>query len=110
MVLNHVADRSRLIVKPSAALYSEVFCHRDLDALDKIAIPKGLHKSVGEAECQHVVHCSFAKIVIDAEDISFLEGPKQDLVEFLRRSEVMSERFFHDDSRAPPAVRCGQIG
>src|ERR1700739_3103139 len=109
MVLDHVADGARLIVKSPAALYSEVLRHRDLDALDVVAVPKSLDKSVGKAKRQHVVDCSLAKIMANAEDRSFLEGPKQDLVQFLRRCEVMADRLFHDDSRSPPAVRSGQV-
>src|ERR1700741_1732794 len=109
MVLDHVADRSSLIVKAPAALYPEVLSHRDLDALDVVAVPKGFDKGVGKAERQHVVDCSLAKIMVNTEDVSFVEGPKQDLVQFLRRCEVIAERLFHDDSRPPPAVRSGQV-
>src|SRR5262249_42757933 len=47
VVLDDVADCSSLVIEAAAALDSKVLCHRDLDALDKIAVPKGLHKSVG---------------------------------------------------------------
>src|ERR1700752_2760154 len=109
MVLDHVTDGSRLIVKSAAALYPEVLRHRDFDALDVVAVPEGLDKSVGKAERQHVVDCSLAKIMIDTEDVSFVEGPKQDLVQFLGRCEVMAERLFHDDPRTLPAVRSGEV-
>src|SRR5215471_5139797 len=96
MVLNHVADGSSLVIKTAATLYSEVFRHRELDALDVIAAPKGFHKSIGEAERQHIVHSALSKIVVDAEDVAFIEGPEQNLIQFLRRGQIVPEGLFHN--------------
>src|ERR1700756_1282123 len=104
MVLDHVADCSGLIIETAAALHPEVLCHLDLDALDEIAVPKGLHESVGKPERQDIVDCSLTQVMINAKDVSFVKGAKQNLVQFLRRSEVMPEGLFHDDSGAAPAV------
>src|SRR5215470_9458917 len=109
MVLDHVADCSSLIVKPSAALNPEVFRHRNLDALDVVAVPKRFHKCVGEAESQYVVDRALTQVVVDSEDIAFVKSPKQNPVQFLSRCEVVAERFLHDDSRSPSAVRRGQM-
>src|SRR5215471_17869090 len=104
MVLDHVADRSSLIVKSSPALHAEVLCHRDLNALDVIAVPKRFHKRVGEAERQNIVHSALAEIVVDAKDVGFIECPKQNSIQFLRRCEVMAERLFHNDASASSTV------
>src|SRR5579864_1873933 len=97
MVLDHVANGTRLIVKTPTALYAEVLCHRDLDALDVVAVPKGFDKSIGKAERQDVVDCSLAQIMVNTVDVAFVERPKQNLVQFLRRRQIMPEWFLYDD-------------
>src|ERR1700722_1513667 len=109
MVLDNVADGSSLIVKTSSALYTEVLRHRDLNALDVVAVPKGFDKRIGKAERQHIVYCSLAKIMVNTEDVSFVEGRKQNLVQFLRRRQIMPEWFLYDDLRAFAAIRFGQM-
>src|SRR5262249_36835541 len=54
MILNNVAEGACLIVENSPALDSEIFSHRDLDAVDVIAIPERLQKRVREAKDQQV--------------------------------------------------------
>src|SRR4029077_5738900 len=109
MVLDHITDRSSLIVKTTATLYAEILCHRDLNALDAVAVPKSLYKSVGKTERQHVVDCSLAKVVIDAEDVSFVEDAQQHAVQLLRGCEVVPEGLFHDDLGPSSAVRFSQM-
>src|SRR6266851_5310255 len=100
MVLHYIANGAGLVVKTSTALYAEVFRHSDFDALDVVAVPEGFDKSVSETEGQQVVYRLFAKIVVDAKDIGLIERPKQNLVQLLRRREIVTERFFDDDPRA----------
>src|SRR5215831_11354337 len=109
MVLDHIADRSSLIVKPSAALNPEVFRHRDLDALNVVAVPEGLHKCVGEAERHHIVHSSLTEVMVDAEDVGFIEGTEQNLVQFLRGCQIVPEGLLDYDARAPPTVGHGEM-
>src|SRR6185312_9233609 len=84
MVLDHITDRSSLIVKTTATLYAEILCHRDLNALDAVAVPKSLYKSVGKTERQHAV-------------------------QFLRGCEVVPEGLFHDDLGPSSAVGFSQM-
>src|SRR5215469_13210446 len=109
MVLDYVADGSSLVVKTAAALYPEVLRHCDLDALDVVTVPEGFNKCVGEAECQHVVHCSLAEIVINAEDVGFVEDPKQNLVQLLRRCQIMPKWLFHNDAGPSSTIRFRQV-
>src|SRR6266568_2385606 len=109
MVLHHVANGAGLVVKTSAALYAEVLCHSDFYALDVVAIPKSFDKSVGETEGQQVVNRSLAKIVVNAKDIGLIERPKQNLVQLLRRREIVPEGFFDDDARASGTIRFRQV-
>src|ERR1700740_2322788 len=109
MVLNYVADGPGLIVEASASLYSEVLGHRDLETLDVVAVPEGFHKSIGETECEHVVHCTFSEIVIDAENVGFLENTKQNFIQLLCRGKIVPERLLHDDSSAVCTVGLSQV-
>src|SRR5215470_11845157 len=99
MVLDDVADRTRRIVESPATLDPEVFRHRNLDALDLVAIPERLQERVRKAKEDHVVHGLFAQIMVDAEDGILIKGREQYPIEFLRRGPVMSERLFDDDAR-----------
>src|ERR1700758_2898794 len=109
MVLNYVADGPGLIVEASASLYSEVFGHGDLDTLDVVAVPEGFHKSIGETECEHVVHCALSQVMIDAENVGFVENTKKNLIQFLRRDKIVPEGLFHDDSSTSCTARLSQM-
>src|SRR5690349_6534607 len=105
MVLNHVADRARLIVKGPSTLDPEVFRHGDLDALDMVAVPERLQERVRKAKEDHVVHRPLPKVMVDAEDRLLVKGCEQDAVEFLRRGQVMSEGLFDDNAYALRTAR-----
>src|SRR4030095_8164037 len=109
MILDHVADGAGLIIERPPALNPKVFCHGDLYALDLIAIPKRLQQRVLEAEEHHVMHWSFSQIMIDAEDVLFVESAEQNLVKRLRRGKVVAERLFDDDAGAVGTIRFGQL-
>src|SRR5215471_4572754 len=99
MVLNDIADGTDLLVKCASALDSEIFGHRDLDALYIRAIPKRLEHGVGEAEEQHTVDGLFSQVMVDAENPLFVEGFEQDLIQSACRGEVATKRLFDNDSR-----------
>src|SRR6266851_227221 len=109
MVLHHVANGAGLVVKTSSALYAEVLSHGDFHTLDVVTVPEGFDKSVGETEGQQVVYRPFAKIVVNAKDIGFIERPKQNLVQLLRRREIVPEGFLNDDARASGTIRFRQV-
>src|SRR5436853_2660972 len=99
MVLDHIANRSSLVVEPSSALHSEVLRHGNLHALNVSATPKGFGERVREAENQHVVHWPITEVVVNAEDVCFVEDPKKDFVKVLSFGQVMPEGLFDDDPR-----------
>src|SRR3989442_3769073 len=109
VIPDDIADGSSLVIGTSSALYAEVLCHRDLHTLDVSAVPKGFLKSIGEADRQHVVYCPLAQVMVNAEDVAFVEGPKQNLVQLLRGRKVMPKGFFDDDSRSPATIRFRQV-
>jgi hypothetical protein len=100
MVRYHVAQGAGGVVVIAAAADGKRFGDRDLDVVDVIAIPDRLEQSVGEAQHHDVLHRLFAKIVIDAENLVFLENAEEFLIERMRAGEVGTKRLF--DDHAPP--------
>jgi hypothetical protein len=99
MVRHHVANRAGLLVVPGPALNANSFGHRDLHVVHVVAVPDRFEDAIGEAEHQDVLDGFFPKVVVDAVDLIFLEHAVQQLVELLRRFQVVPERFLDDDPR-----------
>jgi hypothetical protein len=74
MVLNHIADGARFLVKFASSADAEILRHRDLHALHIIPVPDRLEERVGEAEKEEIRHGLFAQVVIDAKDLRLWEG------------------------------------
>src|SRR5215831_21122865 len=109
MILNHVADRAGLIIERPPPLDPEILRHGDLHALDLIAVPERLEERIREAEEHHVMDGSFSQIMIDAEDVFFVESAEQNLVKRLLRGKVMAEGLFDDNAGAVGTIRFGQL-
>src|SRR5205823_5968928 len=99
MVLNHVANRSRLFVKATAPLHTETLGQRDLHAANVGSIPDRLEKQIGEARVKNVMHRLLAEKVIDAKNRRLAEDAVQDGVELARRGGIAAERFFDHHPR-----------
>ena len=82
MVLNRVTNSAGLIVESSSALDAEIFGHRDLHASDIVAVPERLNERVCEAKDQQVIHRPLPQVVVNAKNIFFVKGAKQDQVQF----------------------------
>src|SRR5258708_3564625 len=103
MVLDDIAQGSRLLIKWPAALDAEGFSGGDLDVVDVVAVPDGLEDAVGETEDEDVLDGLFAEVVVDAEDLAFGEDGVDLAVEFFGGFEIVAEGFF--DHRADGAFR-----
>ena len=106
MVLQHVADRARLIVKRAAPLDAKTLRHRDLHTLDVLTVPDRLDKGVAETEEDQILHRVLAQIVVDAKYIALIEGPVHDLVQRDRRFQVVAKGLF---DHHPCAVRASGL-
>ena len=62
-----------VIVIAAAQLDAEFLGHRDLHMIDVAAIPHRLENSVRKAKRQNVLNGFFSEIMVDAEDLLFLE-------------------------------------
>ena len=102
MVLEHIAQRARLLIIPAPMLHAQCFRCRDLNMIYVAAVPDGFDDSVGEAEGQDVLYRLFAQIVVYAIDLLFLEDLMDAIVQVLRGGQIAPERLFDDDAR--PAI------
>ncbi len=110
MVLDHVAQAAALLVIAGARFDPDLFGDGDLDVVDEIAVPDRLEDGVGEALHEQVLYGLLAEVVVDAENLRFVEHARQLLVQGLGAGEVATERFFDDALRlvALPEVARGQ--
>src|SRR5437016_5311973 len=95
----------RPLRRTAPSLETEPFRHRDLHALDVMAVPHRLQEGVRETEEQEILHRLLAEIVVDAEDALLIEYLMQRRVERPRTREVVSEWLFHHDARGVCAPR-----
>ena len=68
MVVQHVAQGAREVVKSGPAFYCQGLVPDDLDALDMLAISQGLENPIGKAQAEEVLHGLFAEKVIHAKN------------------------------------------
>jgi hypothetical protein len=99
VILNHVAERSTLLVVPAAGAYADFFRYRDLNAVDEVAVPQRLEDRVGESLHQQVLHGFLAEVVIDAIHLMFFENVPNRGVERTSRCQIFAKRFLDDDFR-----------
>ncbi len=99
MVLHHVAQCAGLVIIARAVFKPDGFGHGDLHMVDMGRIPQWFVQGIGKAQCHQVLYCLLAEVVIDAEDLLFVEDVADRVVEGNRRFKVAADRLFHDDAR-----------
>ena len=68
VVLDDVAHGADFLVEAAASLHAEALGHRDLHAVDVIAVPQGLEQRICKPEVQEVLHGLLAEVMVDPED------------------------------------------
>ena len=109
VVLEDVADRARLLVELGAALDPERLRDRDLDVVDELAVPDRLEDPVREPQREQVLDRLLAEIVVDPEDLVFLEVLLQLRVQLARGRQVAAERLLAISRTQPFLERCVPI-
>src|ERR1035438_9600581 len=102
MVLHHVPQRARLLIKRPAALDAERFSSGNLHMVDVVAIPYRLKNPVGKTEDQYVLHRLLAQIVVDTEDLVLMEDSIHLVIQLARGFQIVAERLF--DNHPYPAM------
>src|SRR5262249_6007085 len=100
VVLDHVSDRSNLVVIAGAFHDIDLLRCRDLDTVDEVAIPDRLEERVAEPEGQHVLHGVLAQVVIDPIDLGLVEEPCQLQVEGSRGGGIVAQGLLDYNSVA----------
>ncbi len=98
VVLDDVAEGSGGLVEGAAAFDADGFGGGDLDVVDVVAVPDVLEDAVGEAEDEDVLDGLFAEVVVDAEDLVFVEDLVDFVVEGAGGVEVVAEGLLDDDA------------
>jgi hypothetical protein len=98
VVLDHVAHCSRLFVKRPATLNANALRSRDLHMIDVVAVPYRLKDAVRKAKHQNVLDGLLAQIVIDPEDLAFVENFIYFIIQLARAIKIMSKRLLYNYS------------
>ena len=96
VVLDDVAKGSGGLVEGAAAFDADGLGSGDLDVVDVVAVPDVLEDAVGEAEDEDVLDGLFAEVVVDAEDLVFVEDLVDFVVEGAGGFEVVAEGLLDD--------------
>ncbi len=99
VVLHHIAERAGLLVVPRARSDALFLGHRDLHVIDVSLIEERLENAVCEPQDEDVLDRFLAEIVIDAEDLPFVEHFGDRIVDRERARQVASDRFLDDQPR-----------
>ncbi len=109
MVLNHVANHTRLLVQLAPAAHAELLGHRDLHVLDVATVPDRIEERICEPEVQDVLDGLFPKIVVDSKNGTLGKRLEQQLIQRAGRLEAPAERFLDDDAGVVAAACTGQL-
>ncbi len=97
VILNHVPQGAGLFIIAGPGPDAFRFADGNLDMVDIFVVPDRLEDAVGEPDDHEVLDGLFAQIVVDAENLRFVEDLAGDFVDLLRRSEVSTDGLFNDD-------------
>ena len=107
VVLHHVPASPGFLVVPGAGANALLLGHRELNVINVLRVPERLEHRIGEAQDQQVLHGLLSEVVIDPEDLRFLERTRQDFVDRPGAREVPAHRLLHDDAGDRSLARLG---
>ena len=105
MVLDDVAHCAGLVVITGALAYTFLLSDGDEDRFNQGAIPDRLEEGVGKAKRKDVLNRVLGQVVIDSEDLLFLEGLGNLRVQLMRGCQVVTERLLENDPSGAVAFR-----
>ena len=87
------------IVEVAAVLDAEVLGHRDLHALDVVAVPDRLEHRVGEPQVEDLLQAHLPQVVVDPVQLGLVDVLVQLLGQGAGRLLVVPERLLHHHAR-----------
>src|SRR5271156_7035949 len=103
MVRYHIAQGARLFIERRAVFDSYRLSSGDLYIVDVVPVPHRLEQRIAEAENEDVLHCFFAKIVVNPVYRFLVEYAVHNVIQYVCRFQVLSEGLFQNNS-CPPMV------
>ena len=98
MILHHVPKGPRVIIVTTAFFNPQAFSKGNLDIVNKVSVPEVVKNEIAETDSKDVLDHFFAKVVVNPEDLFFIKGFFQFLVELTSCFQVCTERFFNDQA------------
>ena len=96
---HHVAQGAGLFVERRAVFDSHRFGRGDLHVVDVVPVPHRFEQRVAEPEDEDVLHCLFAKIVVNPVHRFLVEYAAHYVIQYVRGFQVPPEGLFQNDSR-----------
>ena len=106
MILYHIPQSSRCLVIFPPVLDSERFQSVYLHVIHVVPVPQGLENTIGKTESQHILRCLFTEKMVNTVNLMFFENRSINFIQFTCRFEVVTERFFNDDTRMGSIQSC----
>src|ERR1041385_6365368 len=100
MVGHHITERSCHIKIAATLFHAHSFRHRDLNVVNIATVPNGLKNSIAETEDQDILHRLLAKVMVDAENLTFAQDLAHLAVQGFGRSQLIAEGLLKH--HAPP--------
>ena len=94
MVLHHVAHCTGIVIIGPAAFGTDFFADRDLHVVNMRAVPKWFKHRIGKAQNHKVLHCFLAKVMVDTENLVFVEDFTNLAVDFTATIQIVAQRLF----------------
>ena len=98
VVDDDVAQRADRVVEVPAVLDAEVFGHGDLHARDVVPVPDRLEHRVAEPEVEGLLESHLPEVVVDAEQLRFVDVLVEVFCECPGGGEVVAEGLLDDDT------------
>ncbi len=107
MALHHVAQRPGAIVVGGARADALGLGDGNLDMVNESRRPYGFEDRVGEAQHHQVLDGFLAEVMVDSENLAFVEMARELGVDLRRAGEIGADRFFdyHARERMPLLMR-----
>jgi hypothetical protein len=105
VVLDHVAQRARLLVVAGARADAFFFGHGHLHVVDVLLVEERLEDAVREPHDEDVLDRFLPEVVVDAVDLPFGEHLRDRIVDRQRARQVAPDRLFHDEARKGRRIR-----
>ena len=108
VVDDDVAQRPDRVVEVPAGVDAEVLGHRDLHALDVVAVPDRLEDRVREPQVEDLGEPHLPEEVVDPVELVLAQVDLELGLQRARRLEVVPERLLDHDARVLGQARAGQ--